>query len=138
MTPRVADTQASIERTTSPHLTSPLEDTMSTITFDHIQRPAAPALRLTRRGKLVVIATALIVLAFLAMVFSSSVVATDQAGSVDDTTTVTVSAGETLWQIAAEANPEGDIRDTIDEIVELNSLPGATVQPGTEIAVPIY
>jgi hypothetical protein len=52
---------------------------------------------------------------------------------------VRVLAGHTLWKIAADANPDGDIRATVDEIIELNALPNASaLQMGSEIAVPVY
>ena len=54
-------------------------------------------------------------------------------------TSVRVLPGQTLWQIATEANPNGDIRKTVDDIVRLNSLPNASaLQLGSEIAVPVY
>lgn len=110
---------------------------MSTITISPI---ATPAVRLTRRGKLVILMAAFAAIALLALVLGPAVVATDEPGSApQDTQTVKIMAGETLWQIAAEANPHGDIRDTVDDIVRLNSLPSASaVQPGTELAVPVY
>lgn len=122
---------------------------MSTITFGSTRQvrhlravpaaSAAPHVRLTRRGKIVILAAAVAVVAVLVVMFSSSSVAGDQAGAVPETTTVRVAPGHTLWEIAAEANPNGDIRQTVDEIVRLNSLPNASaLQMGSEIAVPVY
>lgn len=131
---------------------------MSTITFDQTRfdqtrfdqtrtlsqvrlerRPAAPRLRLTRRGKAVIVSLTVAVMAVSAVMFGPSSTATDQAGTPHDTTSVRVQSGHTLWQIAAEANPDGDIRATVDEIVELNSLPNASsLQMGSQIAVPVY
>lgn len=100
---------------------------------------AQPALRLTRRGKVVVLAVALAAIAVLAIAFGSAGIASGETGAPQDTTTVRVIAGHTLWQIAAEANPTGDIRTTVDQILRLNSLPSASaLQLGSEIAVPIY
>jgi len=102
-------------------------------------RSRQAAVRLTRRGKIVVIAAAFAVIALLTLVLGPSVAATGQTGAPQETTTVKVMAGETLWQIASEANPHGDIRDTVDDIVRLNSLPsGSAVQPGMHLAVPVY
>ena len=126
---------------------------MSSIAFghhDHTVRPVrhlravpdarpAPGLRLTRRGKVVILAVAVAVIALLVVLFGSSSVAGDRAGAAPETTSVRVLPGQTLWQIAAEANPNGDIRKTVDEIVRLNSLPNASaLQLGSEIAVPVY
>jgi hypothetical protein len=109
----------------------------------HLHAVPAPArqaaLRLTRRGRVVVVAAALVVLALLWVVNASTTAATHDAGAPVDTRTVTVAPGHTLWQIASEANPNGDIRQTVDDIMRLNSLPSAgALQMGTEIAVPVY
>lgn len=128
---------------------------MSTIAFDHSPRrqavlparhlaavpdlPATPALRLTRRGKAFVLAAAVAVIAVLVVLFGSSSLAGDKPGALPETTTVTVLPGHTLWEIAADANPNGDIRSTVDDILALNSLPNASaLQMGSEIAVPVY
>lgn len=108
---------------------------MSTITFT----PQPAPIRLTVRGKAVVLTIALIAIAILAIAFGPSVVATSQSGAAADVRTVEVTASTTLWDLAADANPAGDIRETVDEIVELNSLPSASaLTPGTSIAVPVY
>lgn len=100
---------------------------------------APPVLRLTRRGKAVVLAAALAAIAVLVIALGSAGIASGEAGAPPATRTVQVAAGQTLWQIAAEANPNGDIRSTVDQIVRLNSLPSASaLQLGSEIAVPIY
>ncbi len=104
-------------------------------------RPAASSggLRLTRRGRSALVVLALAVITALMIVFGSGTAATSDAGGVTGTTSVTVQPGETLWSIAGEANPAGDIRDTMDDIVELNSLvDGETLQMGTKLAVPVY
>lgn len=127
---------------------------MSTIALDRpIDRDSRPVrhlravpdakpelhVRLTRRGKIVVLAAAVALVTLLAIMFGSSSIAGGQAGAAPETTSVRVLPGHTLWEIAAEANPNGDIRQTVDEIVRLNSLPNASaLQMGSEIAVPVY
>nr|NLD41098.1 LysM peptidoglycan-binding domain-containing protein [Actinomycetales bacterium] len=49
--------------------------------------------------------------------------------------TVVVGAGDTLWSIAA-AVPGADVRGTVAEIVSLNGLANATIQPGQVLVVP--
>jgi predicted Zn-dependent protease len=130
-----------------------LEAIMSTIAFghyDHDTRPVrhlravpdvrpAPRVRLTRRGKAVVLTAALLVVTVLVVMFGPSTSASSHAGTPPQTTMVRVLPGHTLWQIASDANPNGDIRATVDEIVRLNSLPNASaLQMGSEIAVPVY
>lgn len=103
-------------------------------------RPASSGgLRLTRRGRVLLVVLALAVITALMIVFGSGTAATSDAGDITGTTNVTVQPGETLWSIAGEANPGGDIRDTMDDIVKLNSLvDGETLQMGTKLAVPVY
>ncbi len=94
--------------------------------------------RLTRRGRVVVFTAVSLVLAVGAVVMGASVAATSDAAPVA-TTTVQVQPGQTLWSIAAAANPEGDVRATVDEIVRLNALPNASgLQMGASLAVPVY
>ncbi len=98
-----------------------------------------PRLQLTTRGRIVVLIAALLAVAFLAVSFGSSTTATSQAGAPAATHSVVVKPGQTLWQIATAANPSGDVRQTVDDIMELNSLPSAGgLQMGREIAVPVY
>lgn len=100
---------------------------------------AAPRVRLTRRGRVTVVLGALAVIVALMVAFGSGTAATSEAGVIVDTTTITVQPGQTLWSIAAAANPGGDIRDTVDDIVRLNSLAdGQSLQMGTPLAVPVY
>ncbi|MEG9225649.1 LysM peptidoglycan-binding domain-containing protein [Aeromicrobium sp. Sec7.5] len=103
-------------------------------------RPASSGgVRLTRRGRVALVVLALAVITALMVVFGSGTAATNDAGVVTGTTSVTVQPGETLWSIAGEANPGGDIRDTMGDIVRLNSLvDGETLQMGTTLAVPVY
>lgn len=123
---------------------------MSTMTYQDlpafdIQSPAQAGstavsgpVRLTRRGRLVIFIAISVLLAVLAIVLGASVAASDDASAVS-TTTVQVQAGQTLWDIAAEANPDGDVRATIDDIVRLNSLPNASgLKMGSTLAVPVY
>lgn len=95
--------------------------------------------RLTRRGKTVILVAAMAIVTLLVIMFGASTAATDLSGPPLQTRTVTVTAGQTLWQVAAAANPNGDIRATVDDIVRINSLPNASsLQMGSQIAVPVY
>ena len=78
------------------------------------------------------------VLALAAVALGSATVASGEAGPVPETTVVKVQEGQTLWQIAAAANPDGDVRDTVDDIMRMNSLPSAQLQLGADLAVPVY
>lgn len=101
--------------------------------------PARPeqSVRLTRRGRLVLFVAALALVLAALVVWGPQVVATATSGAPVETTSVTVQPGQTLWDIAAEANAGGDIRDTVADIVDLNALPtSGDVQIGQQLAVP--
>ena len=119
-------------------LTTRSDRHLSSVPMTVTDRPTAQV-RLTRRGKLLILAATVVMIAALAVMFGPSTVATDQSGTPLQTSSVTVMPGHTLWQIAADANPNGDIRRTVDDIVRLNSLPNASaLQMGTTVAVPVY
>lgn len=100
-----------------------------------VARPHA-SLRLTRRGRLVVLLLALAVCAVGSLAIASSGAATGTAQHAP-VEYVTVLPGDTLWAIANDVAPDADPRDTVAEIVELNALPGSTVQAGQRLAVPV-
>lgn len=62
------------------------------------------------------------------------------AGSSTPTTVeITVTAGETLWDIAARhKTPRSDTRRMIEQIRVLNELADATVYPGQVLHVPVH
>ncbi len=95
---------------------------MSTITFSTAAIvPAVPAmrLRLTARGRRVVLALAAVPLAagiaFGALSGGSAMASNDQVATVSFET-VTVMPGDTLWSIAEGIAPQADPRDVIGEI----------------------
>lgn len=98
---------------------------------------ARPALRLTRRGRLVVlvVVTLVVFAAFTALGARSA--ATGERGAPVQTRTVEVGPGDTLWGIASEVAPPGEVRETVLRIEQLNSLPGPGLVVGQEIAVPL-
>jgi LysM repeat protein len=100
---------------------------------------ARPPVRLTRRGRLAMFLSTVLMLVVLGVVLGSTTVATDEPGVPVPATMVTVNPGQTLWDIAAKANPTGDIQVTVDDIMKLNALAsGTSLQAGDTIAVPLY
>lgn len=96
-------------------------------------RTRAGQVRLTRRGRLVVV---LVVMALLVVGFSLGQVG-QAAGPADrPAPTVTVATGESLWQLAARVAPHADPRLVVAEIVRLNHLRGAQVYPGEQLVLP--
>lgn len=51
-------------------------------------------------------------------------------------TVVVVKHGETLWDIAQAVDPQGDTRDTVVRIIELNSLTSTSVDAGQRLEIP--
>jgi hypothetical protein len=102
-----------------------------------------PPLRLTRRGRVVLIGIPLVLLAvlifLLAGFLNAPAKAADSAAdlSVTPTVSVTVQSGESLWAIAAAVAPERDPRDVIADIVQLNNLTAGAVVPGQQLFVPV-
>ena len=96
----------------------------------------ASGLRLTRRGRLMVVLIAL-GLALVAGLTAESAMA-DGPGEALQIVTHTVTAGETLWEGAGSvAAPGQDRRDVVDELIELNGLADSGLQAGQQILVPV-
>ena len=98
---------------------------------------ARSTLRLTRRGRVVVVIAALLV-AFAIGVFVTAAgsVATQQPGSPEPTRIVQVGTGDTLWDIAAGLAADGDVRAVMEEIKQLNALDSGVLQAGQRLVVP--
>jgi Tfp pilus assembly protein FimV len=114
---------------------------MTTMTLDTMftaaPLPARSAVRLTRRGRLVVVVAALLV-AFAIGVFVTAAgsVATQQPGTPAPTKIVQVGTGDTLWDIAASLADDGDVRAVMEEIKQLNALDSGVLQAGQRLVVP--
>ncbi|MFS0895567.1 LysM peptidoglycan-binding domain-containing protein [Microbacterium sp. 179-I 3D3 NHS] len=103
-------------------------------------RPAARSrLRLTARGRAVLLAFAAVPLAVgigLAALSGGSALASGEQAAVVSFETVTVLPGDTLWSIASAVAPSADPRDVIGEISRLNMLRGGELRIGQELAIP--
>ncbi|MBE4716886.1 LysM peptidoglycan-binding domain-containing protein [Pseudarthrobacter sp. AB1] len=106
------------------------------------RRESLPPLRLTRRGRIVLIGIPLVILAAillsLAGFLNAPAKASDSAAdlSLTPTVSVTVQAGQSLWAIASTVAPERDPRDVIADIAQLNNLSAGGVVPGQQLFVP--
>lgn len=102
---------------------------------------ARTRLRLTRRGRVVFTAIAAIPLVVLALVMvlgaGGAAAESDAAGPATSFEYVTVDRGDSLWGIAESIAPDADPRVVIDEIIRLNGLDGAVVEPGQRLALPV-
>ena len=124
---------------------------MTTMTLDTMFPPAAfdsalpsgrasrprAGVRLTRRGRLVVVVAALLV-AFAIGVFVTAAgsVATQHPGTPAPTKIVQVDSGDTLWDLASGLAGDGDVPAMMEQIKQLNALDSAELQAGQRLVVP--
>ena len=116
---------------------------MSTLSLAPAFVPTATArrprstVRLTRRGRLVVFLTSLLVVLSAAFVLAGGAVGTGEAGQPAPTEIVQVAPGDTLWGIASEVATDGDVRSMMTEIERLNALESASLAAGQKLRVPV-
>jgi hypothetical protein len=98
-------------------------------------------LRLTRRGRIVFTTLGAVPLVAWAVitVLGSGGAAADAGAQLGARTFeyITVHQGDSLWAIAESIAPHGDPRVVIDEIIRLNGLDDAMVEPGQRLALPV-
>ena len=102
-------------------------------------RTLGGALRLTRRGRLVIFALALIIVLALSVMLGGGSVATSERGEPTPTQIITVGQGVTLWAIASDIaahTGERDVRTVMAEIESLNRLDSTMLQAGQQLRVP--
>jgi LysM repeat protein len=99
--------------------------------------PRRTSIRLTRRGRVVVVVAALLI-AFAIGVFVTAAgsVATQSPGTPAPTRIVQVGSGDTLWAIASKLADDGDVRPMMEQIKQLNALESADLQAGQRLVVP--
>jgi hypothetical protein len=98
--------------------------------------PTRSRLRMTRRGRallLVIVAAPVVVLALFFGINAGGATATTSSTPLQ---TITMPAGESLWQVATEIAPKADPRDFIADVVAVNQLASTNVQPGQALQVP--
>jgi hypothetical protein len=109
---------------------------MSTISYSPTYAHA-PQLRLTRRGRIVVLALALLAVFALGLAIASASAAGDHAGS-PDVHVVTVQPGDTLWDIAGDAAAATGEQtgEMVQRLSDLNAIDGGVVYAGQQLRVP--
>ena len=101
------------------------------------RRNARRGLRLTRRGRVVVVVLLALVAAVLALgIDAARSIASTDPGTATQYRTVIVQPGDTLWDIARDLAPGSDPRETVQRLLDLNGLPSPFIVPGQELAVP--
>ena len=106
----------------------------STSTHPVSHRPA-PALRLTRRGRAVVLVL-LVGLLLAAFTLGRGSESQASSGAPRAYSTTTVHQGETLWAVAKRVAPHSDPRAVVQQIRELNKLDSAAVSAGQQLLLP--
>jgi len=98
---------------------------------------SAASLRLTARGRAVLLALLAIPLAIGIAVLSiggGTATATIEDGASLEY--VLVQPGQTLWGLAGELAPASDPREVIDELIRFNQLGSADLAAGQQLAIP--
>jgi nucleoid-associated protein YgaU len=107
---------------------------------DRVVGAARTPVRLTRRGRVVVMAAATLAIGVAAIVAGGAAHATGHSGAPagpgSRVTRVEIRPGESLWSVAEAYDPDADTRVVISEILQLNSLTSDQVQPGQVLWVP--
>ena len=95
------------------------------------------SVRLTRRGRVVVLMAALALVLMAGFFLGSVAVGTDEAGQAPATEIVMVEPGQSLWSIASDLTDSGDVRTTMREIERLNALDTVALSAGPKLRVPV-
>jgi LysM repeat protein len=91
-------------------------------------------LRLTRRGRAVVLGFLIVVTTSVGAVVAST---GEAAAPRDEGPVAVVQPGDTLWRIAARELPGKDPWVAVNAIRHLNDIEDYTVQPGQELLLPV-
>jgi len=113
---------------------------MSTMTIDQMFQPSTrprSTVRLTRRGRVVVVMLALMAVLAVGIVVAAGSVATDEAGTPEPTAVVMVGPGDTLWDIASAAADDGNVASMIARISKLNALDSGMLVSGQRLLIPV-
>ncbi len=62
---------------------------------------------------------------------------TAKSSTGTDYNIVIVREGDTLWKIAEANNTNGDLRELIYDIKEINKLDSPVIQPGQQLLIPV-
>jgi Tfp pilus assembly protein FimV len=100
---------------------------------DAVRRPV----RLTRRGQLVVLLAAVVLLVVAFSVGRTASHADTAAPAGPALTQTTVQPGDTLWSVALRIAPDNDPREVIDQIRRINHLETAGLRAGQQLLLPV-
>jgi hypothetical protein len=109
---------------------------MTTATLSFGSTPARSQIRITARGRAVLLTLLAMPLVAAALVFGIGAGTASGTSSSTPLTKVTVVGGETLWGLAHELAPNADPEDVIASIMSVNQLKSADIQPGEQLEIP--
>jgi LysM domain len=89
--------------------------------------------RLTRRGRMVVLAALVVLAGAIAALAALPSQAADPAAPAH---IVVVRPGDSLWSIVERYHPGADPVRAVDELIRVNHLPGTTIYAGEELTLP--
>ena len=98
-----------------------------------------PHTRLTRRGRVLLLALLVAVLfgAFSLGRSASQAAPPSAASAAQQHERITVQAGDSLWSFARQVAPDRDPRDVVATIRDLNDLTSAELSPGQQLVLPV-
>ena len=104
------------------------------------RRETTTPVRLTRRGRMVLTAAAVLTIGAVSMAVAGAAQAGGHSGAPAGpgrgVVKVQVRPGDSLWSLAEAYDPGADTRLVIQDILQLNSITGDQVQPGQILWVP--
>jgi LysM domain len=116
------------------------ENDVSAVAIGNFAGYSAPVrrshLRMTKRGRAVLLTLVASPLVVVALVFGINAGGATATSSSTPLAKVTVVGGETLWSLAKQVAPNADPRDVVADIMSVNRLTSADIQPGEQLAIP--
>ena len=109
---------------------------MSAVTAGFAGGAQRSHLRMTARGRAVLLTLVAAPLVVAALALGLNAGAATGTSSSTPLQTVTVVGGETLWGLAHQIAPTADPRDVIANIMSVNQLSTADIQPGEKLEIP--
>jgi hypothetical protein len=104
-------------------------------------RADVPAVRLTRRGRVVAAGVSALAVGALSITLATAAQAahagpSGQPGPGRYAAKVEVRPGQSLWSLAQAYDPDADPRLVVQQIQQMNSMAGDQLQPGEVLWVP--
>lgn len=133
----VSSFMAKVAPQVMPQATSTVHSSQHTIQQPATHETHKTKMTLTTRGKAVLSGIGVVALLLVGMGVWNGNVA-NSASSTQEVTSYVVRPGDTLWSYAQESTKPGeDVRETVQELIELNNLDSSAVTVGQRLVVPI-